>query len=391
MKHLPQPDPLSQAHSDEVKQFILQQIKASPQQRLTFADYMHHALYAPGLGYYSAGNHKLGAEGDFVTAPEISALFSQCLARQCAQLLEAMPQAAIIEFGAGSGVMAADILLTLENLQRLPRVYYIVDVSAELKQRQRQTLQQHCPHLLPYVQWLPTLPEQKMQAIILANEVLDAMPVHYFAIDKDALIKEYYVTQGSHGDLQWQLGEPSSDELQKNLHELASGCLAQQSEYCSEICLWYQPWLNSVSSLLEQGVVLLIDYGFPQQEYYLPERRQGTLKCHFRHHSHDDPLIYPGIQDITAHVDFTRVAQSAYNANFEVKGFTTQAHFLLDCGLVELMPMESDSAAKMVHHNAIKQLTLPTEMGELFKVLALTRNLETPLLGFQSFNRLHQL
>lgn len=386
--HLPKPDPLSHDHSQKVAEFIKGKIKQAPKQHITFAEYMHYALYAPGLGYYVAGNQKFGPSGDFITAPEIAVLFSQCLAQQCAQVLELVgPQAEILEFGAGSGVMAADILVTLAQQHCLPKTYFILEVSAELKARQQQTIQQKCGHLLHKVQWLQHLPKTPIKGIILANEVLDAMPVHRFQLSNQTLAQEYYVGL-KQKDFCWELGELSSTELTATVASLQAEYLVDCGIYSSEVCLMQQPWLQSVSESLAQGVILLIDYGYLAAEYYHPQRIQGTLACHFRHHTHANPLLYPGIQDLTAHVNFSTLMSTAEQAKLKIVGYSNQAHFLINCGLGQLQQafqaVNQDPVALMDINKGIKLLTFPTEMGELFKVLALSRKIDEELLGFRS-------
>lgn len=353
---------------------------------IPFAKYMQLALYAPGLGYYSAGLQKFGTKGDFVTAPEISALFSRCLARQCCQVLQTLGGGSILEFGAGSGVMAADLLLELERQQKLPQNYMILEVSGELRVRQQETLKTRIPHLFSRVQWLDRLPERPFSGVILANEVLDAMPVHRFCVDDNG-IQEFYVTSNNE-EFNWQLGPPSDDRLREMVDQLSIQQIPDT--YDSEINLLLPGWMKSVSECLERGLVLLIDYGFPRHEYYHPDRSMGTLMCHYQHRSHMDPLILPGLQDITAHVDFTAVAEAAVDCGLQVAGFTNQAGFLLGCGLVELAQGEvvEDALTQIKTSQEIQKLTSPAEMGELFKVIALTRDLgKIGLMGFSSWDQ----
>jgi len=344
---------------------------------------MEQALYAPGLGYYSAGIRKLGADGDFITAPEISPLFSQCLARQCQQILAALDDNRIIlEFGAGSGIMAADILKELEHLDCLPSQYLILEISADLQQRQRETLQAQVPQLLERVQWLERLPTEPLHGVILANEVLDAMPVRRFRLDEQG-VSEFYVSLGdaSETPFVWRLLPTRDDALRAAVENLRPTLAAG---YVSEMNLALPAWIQSVADILASGMVLLIDYGFPSREYYHPQRDQGTLMCHYRHHAHSEPLILVGLQDITAHVNFTAVAQAAHAAGLQVSGYTHQAQFLLATGLHELLSILdfNDNKNYLQQTQQAKTLILPSEMGELFKVMALTRNLDISLLGF---------
>lgn len=381
---LPAPDADAAAHSAQLAALIRDAIKTHGG-RIDFAQFMQLALYAPGLGYYTAGAHKFGEAGDFVTAPEISPLFSQCVARQCQQVIEALGTADILEFGAGSGVMAADILTELECLQALPGHYYILEISPELRARQRATLAQHVPQLLDRVQWLDTLPNS-FTGVVLANEVLDAMPVHRVCINKGVL-KEQFVSV-EQGEFCWVADAPSTEglEAQLPLSDLPDG-------YCTEVNLAAPAWVASVSHMLVAGAILAIDYGYPRSEYYHPQRHAGTLLCHYRHRAHADPFVYPGLQDITAHVDFSAIAHAADSAGLEVAGFTTQAHFLMACGLDRVIANSGngDLQAQMTLSQQIKRLTLPSEMGEVFKVLAVTRQLDIELRGFALQDFRHRL
>jgi SAM-dependent MidA family methyltransferase len=324
---------------------------------ISFAQFMHMALYQPGLGYYVSGLRKFGAGGDFVTAPEISQLFSRCLAQHCIEAFATIDQPSILEFGAGSGVMAVDILLFLEEKNSLPEQYLILEISPDLQQRQKELLQERCPHLLKRVRWLNVLPKN-FCGVVLANEVLDAMPVHLFE-NTDSGMKERGVVSDGEG-FSWGLRDWTKPELDV---ELAAG-------YQSEINLALKPWLSDLSQAIEKAVVVLIDYGFTQGEYYHPQRHMGTLMCHYRHLAHPDPLALIGLQDITAHVDFTAVEKAAVDCGFEVSGFMTQAEYLMEMGLLE-QTKALDSAAQFEQAQAMKTLLMPGEMGELFKVIVL--------------------
>jgi len=379
--NLPVPAAAALAHSHKLLQLIQQEIL---QQKgvISFARFMELALYAPGLGYYSAGAQKFGAAGDFVTAPEISPLFAHCLARQCQQVLAELNGGDILEFGAGSGALAIEILLELERLHCLPAHYFILEVSADLQQRQRQNLQQRIPHLFERVSWLATLPAKPLQGVILANEVIDAMPVHRFILENNA-IKELGVAWENEQLIVRKIA-PLNPALSSAVLQLQKEVLDKVTNYSSEINLLLPGWLQSMSEKLQRGLILLIDYGFSRNEFYHPDRNQGTLMCHYRHYAHSDPFWLPGLQDITAHVDFTAAAEAGHAAGLTVSGYATQAAFLLSCGLLTL-------EASLVQHNLVEQLrlsqqiqklTAPHEMGELFKVLALTKALAQPLLGF---------
>lgn len=372
---LPLPDAAALQHSQALIEQIRQRIDQAGGE-ISFHDYMREVLYSPGLGYYSAGSSKFGESGDFTTAPEISPIFSRCLARQCAQILDSHPDYEILEFGAGSGKMAADILLTLERLQQLPPRYLILELSADLRQRQQQTIAAMAPQLLEKVCWLDQLPAQ-FQGVVLANEVFDAMPVHLVEKQADE-IYERFVSYDAEG-FRYAVHRCDDQVLRQRLQ----AWLAQLPEdYVTEINLEAEAWLHSLAEMLTQGVIIAIDYGFPAHEYFHPQRNQGTLMCHYRHYSHDDVFFHPGLQDITAHVNFTALAEAALEAGLSVMGYTTQAYFLMASGLEQEMQLIEGEAAWLKASQAVKKLTLPHEMGELFKVIAFGKNQDTDLQGF---------
>lgn len=385
---LPTPDADALAHSEQLQQKIRAAIAATDNtvNAISFADYMQMALYEPGLGYYQAGAKKIGADGDFITAPELSALFSECLANQLTQVLS-VAGGDILELGAGSGAMARDILRYLAEQQQLPDHYFIVELSAELQDQQRNTLQPY-PELLERVQWLSAWPEQPLTGAVIANEVLDAMPVELFQYESSGL-QQVCVTTADADTTElgftWQL-QSASPALQQAVDRLG---IDFSPGYLSEINLFLSGWIASIAQCLKQGVVLLVDYGFPRHEYYHPDRHQGTVMCHYRHRAHPDPFFYPGLQDITAHVDFTAVAEAAVVAGLSVGGFTHQAGFLMNCGLLSRMAASQDDPYAL--NQQVKQLTLPSEMGELFKVMALTQGFDQPLLGFSTMDQRHRL
>lgn len=378
---LPEPGQDAVAHSEQVIEHIRRSIEKHDG-FLPFAEYMEQVLYAPGLGYYSAGSRKLGKEGDFITAPEISSLFSFCLANAIEPALgTANGQGRdILEVGAGSGRMAADILLQLEKNNALPGTYFILERSADLRERQQQTLQQQCAHLFERVSWLDDLP-QDFNGVVVANELLDALPVH-------RVMKQ----QGQWYELGVQNGEQFSyasrvldnPRLLQRLHIIEDEQGELPDGYTTEINLAAEDWINSVSRCMESGFILLVDYGHSQHEYYHAQRQQGTLMCHYRHRAHDDPFVYPGLQDITAHVDFTAMADAALDAGLKVRGYTAQALFLMDTGLNQLAEsLNSDDAEQQLTlATEIRRLTLPQEMGETFKVILFSKNAENALPGF---------
>lgn len=385
MFNLPLLEPMALQRSQKLLDYIVADIQAK-EGAISFARYMDLALYTPGLGYYSGGALKFGPHGDFITAPELSSLFSQCLARQCQEILQRLGTGDILEVGAGSGQMAADLLIELAKTQLIPTHYYILELSAELQQRQQEKIASLCPELYSRVQWLNALPPQGFQGIILANEVLDAMPVHRFYLT-DSNIQEIQVVEHK-GRLQLSFSATKIPELLA-LSEL----YAWNTPYTSEINLNLKPWISSLADILKSGAILLIDYGFPRTEYYHPDRNMGTLMCHYKHHSHTDALLYPGLQDITAHVDFTAIAEAASTAKLEVLGFTHQAAFLLNCGLLEIIEKFQPTTIreKAAQNHAIQLLSSPAEMGELFKVIALGRNVTEPLIGFSAMDRRYSL
>ncbi len=389
---LPPASPEALEHSARLQALIGAEMAAA-NGVLTFVRFMELALYAPGLGYYSAGSRKFGESGDFVTAPEISPLFSRCLARQCQAVLQVVGQGSVLEFGAGSGVMASDILLELEALGSLPENYFILELSPDLRQRQQETLRRLVPQLFDRIQWLDALPPAGFKGVVLANEVVDAMPVHLLRFDVQG-VREAYVCQGEHGFV-WQDGPLSTPELQQRVDGLRQNLNEEGfcPGYTTEINLAQQGWVNSLAGMLEQGVVLIIDYGFPAQEYYHAERTMGTLMCHYRHHAHGDPLVLVGLQDITSHVDFTALANTAVEASMDVLGYTSQAQFLLGCGIADRVAEADpeDTRPYLELTQQVKKLTLPSEMGELFKVIALGRGVDIPLMGFVMQDRRHAL
>ena len=390
MLELPEPDEAEKQRSTELTARIAQ---ACGQHggMIAFSTYMRMALYEPGLGYYSGGLQKFGAAGDFITAPEVSPLFSQSLARQVAQIAGELGQVDILEFGAGSGVMAADILLELERLQALPAHYYIVELAAELRLRQKQTVGDRAPHLLERVQWLDALPQQPIQGVVIANEVLDAMPIECFRIN-ESTVEQLCISEQ---DGRLQAGYVTADESFVQQVRLIEQRRENpfETDYCSEFNPALKAWLAGLYAMISQGVVLLIDYGYTLREYYMDERRSGTLICHYQHRAHADPLWYPGLQDITAFVDFTTVAHAADEAGFGVCGYTTQALFLMGCGLGELhQSMVSDDPGQQIMlAQQVKTLTLPSEMGERFKVMALNKDLELEMIGFSMQDYRHRL
>jgi SAM-dependent MidA family methyltransferase len=385
---LPQPGSDAAALSDSLRVLIADEIGAAGG-AIPFSRYMELCLYAPGLGYYSAGQRKFGAGGDFVTAPEVSSLFGRCMARCCAEVLQ-QTGGDLLEFGAGSGRLAADLLGELDALGCLPRQYFILERSAELQQRQQQLLHRELPRLAERVVWLDSLPAAGFRGVMLANEVLDAMAVERFHWN-GSVAAQYFVTQSPAG-FEWLQRAVESPGLQADIDTLVYACNLPAG-YVSEINLSLDAWLRSVAGRLEEGLLLLVDYGYERDEYYHPQRSSGTLMCHYQQRAHADPFLWPGLQDITAHVDFTAVAEAATAAGLAVSGYTSQAWFLLDCGLDGLLQAAgpADTAAYLQLAQQAKTLILPGEMGERFKCIALTRGSEQQLPGFRMQDFRHRL
>ncbi len=349
---------------------------------LPFDRFMELALYTPGLGYYSGGACKFGAQGDFVTAPELSPLFAYALARQIGQVLGHLGGGEVLELGGGSGCLAADLLGDLQRLDRLPERYLMLELSAELRARQRATLEARVPDLAGRVQWLDELPAQALRGLVIANEVIDAMPVSRFRIERCQVLEEYVVVHEGRFAASWC--PATTPGLAPGVARLAAELGPFADGYESEINLRASAWVAAIARRLDAGLLLLIDYGYPRREYYHPQRSAGTLMCHHRHRAHADPLVLVGLQDITAHVDFTTLAEAAVQAGLCVHGFAPQAHFLLASGMESYLERldPEDTAGRLQRLQEIKMLTLPSEMGERFKVLALSRGLDLALLGF---------
>lgn len=348
-------------------------------QVMPFVEFMRCALYEPGLGYYSADLPKFGIAGDFVTAPELTPLFGKALAAQCQQVLARLEAPLLFEFGAGSGRLCVDILKALEAQQALPKGYHILDVSGYLQQRQRDLINQEIPHLASLITWHKQWPNKPFSGVIIANEVLDAMPVHRFMKTKEGLLESMICLDDNE-----QLMEVFKPCTHQRLLDYLGAILPEDlpMPYQSEANLFVDDWLKSCASLLNEGAFFIIDYGFPRHEYYHPERFMGTLMCHYRHQAHSNPLAHPGEEDITAHVDFTQVAESATKAGFEVAGFTNQAAFLLANGILEQLAAVTDERQRVKEQQAVKQLLQASEMGELVKVIALTKAWNSDLQGF---------
>jgi SAM-dependent MidA family methyltransferase len=386
---LPQPNTDAIAHSLALSEKMHQAIQLNDGW-ISFADFMHSALYAPSLGYYSGGAKKFGFAGDFVTAPEISPLFAKTIANQVAQVIETLNiqniQGDVLELGAGTGRLAKDLLLALHDYNSPIQYYFILEVSAYLREVQRAKLQAELPaELFEKVVWLDTLPNE-FNGFILGNEVLDALPIHIVKKREQGLF-EVGVASDNH-QFSWQEKPFKDAQLNQFVEQLnLSG------NYTTEVCLAASGLIASLAETLQKGALMMIDYGFSRAEYYHPQRHQGTLMCHYRHHAHDNPLLYLGLQDITAHVDFTRVAEAGVDAQLELVGFTTQAQFLINAGIMRFLEMAAEDKQEnyLPIVAAAQKLLSPAEMGDLFKVIAFTKNLGIDLIGFSAGDKTHTL
>ncbi len=384
-QQLPPPDAIAQAHSARVVAGVTEAIRCAGG-FLPFDRYMQLVLYAPGLGYYVAGARKFGASGDFVTAPELTPLFGATLARPLAEILAASAAREIVELGAGSGKLAADLLEALAAADALPARYRIVELSPDLVERQRATLASRVPALAGHVEWLRALPERVDGGIVM-NEVLDAVPPSIVA-RAGGEWREQGVTLADGGTLAlaWR---PLADA---RLRELAAARFPA-GDYVSEINPAAEALVEDLARRIAAGALLVLDYGFPRAEYYHPQRSSGTLMAHYRHRSHPDPLRWPGLTDLTAHVDFTAIAEAGERAGLAVAGFASQAAFLLASGLLDRLAAVGppDSVAYLREAAAVQVLTSPAEMGELFKVLALARSDDIAWTGFALADMTHRL
>ena len=417
----------------DLRDLIIQKIQET--RSIPFSEFMDMALYTPEKGYYMANPKIFGATestGDFTTSPEISPLFGQTLAQACHKILKDMPNAIILELGAGSGKLAVDLIKTLEQLGTPPEAYWILDPSLMLREKQKEKLTKELNALKNFpewknkLKWLDKLPEEPFCGIVIANEVLDAMPAQRFMVTENAYF-ETYVTYDAQKDIFEDNYELTDDpEIHRLAEYIRTNTMGAKPDSC-EIPLtgahkgnapteievtespvkvtensvkyihnYYQseripalkPFFHDLFASLEKGAVFLIDYGFPRHEFYHPDRSMGTLMCHYQQRVHSDPYVNIGLQDITAHVDFTDVAEKATEAGFHCAGYTQQAAFLMNAGLLSLISHYPAAHVK----TAMNLLTSPSEMGEIFKVMALTKNLECyPFPGFEQFDKRQSL
>jgi SAM-dependent MidA family methyltransferase len=387
---LPAPSADAAAVSAALSDVIAQAIAAAGGS-LGFDEYMRMALYEPGLGYYLAGAVKFGAAGDFVTSPEISPMFGACIARAGRDILDETG-GDVLEFGAGSGSLAASVLNALSEANCLPRTYTIIELSPDLRERQYATIAQRCPGALARVRWINALPDAPFDGLVIANEILDAFPVRTFALEAGTLT-ERRVRAGARA-FEW-VNAPAYAALERTVRErLDAEIFVREDTYVSEINLGIEPWIRDLARVLRHGVALLVDYGYPRAEYYHPSRSAGTLQCHYRHRVHDDPFFLPGLQDLTASVDFTQVAEVADASGFHIAGFAEQGSFLLANGLLDVLAAlspDADEAYRQRLAFEAKVLTLPGEMGSRFKFIALARDYARAITGFGLRDDRHRL
>jgi SAM-dependent MidA family methyltransferase len=374
----PQPSADARAHSVRVCAHIAQSI-ALADGWISFADYMGAALYAPGLGYYVAGSRKFGAEADFVTAPELTPLFGRTVAAQVQEILAQVPGGELIELGAGTGRLAGDMLAELASCGALPSRYLLLEVSPELRERQRAHLEQRVPNLMDGVEWIDALP-RTWRGTVVANEVLDAIPPHVVT-----RIGGEWFERGVGIDAHGRLAFVDRPLGGGPLRDAAQARFPLRGDYVSEMNPAAQALVTALAQRCECGALLLLDYGFPASEYYHPQRSSGTLMAHFRHYMSADPFLFPGLADLTAHVDFTAIARAAVSGGMTVAGYTTQARFLINAGILDALAQSADvnSAAYLREAAAVQKLLSPAEMGEIFKTMALTRGIDERLTGFR--------
>ena len=393
MADLPTPEPEALAISQELGAVIAQRIERAGGW-IGFDAFMAAALYEPGLGYYSGNSRKFGRGGDFVTAPEISPLFGACVAAQCAQWLAGTSDG-VIEFGAGTGMLAAHVLNELSRLGFDEISYGIVELSAPLRAVQRHTIETLAPHAITRVHWHDELP-RRIDAVVLANELLDAIPVRRFVLDglrvlERGVARRDPVTVDRQDPFaqvfEWsdRPAAPAFEEQVRRALERSGWPAGERAmPYESELGEQAQAWVETVGARLGRGALLLFDYGFPAGEFYHPQRSEGTLACHYRHRVHFEPFFLPGLQDVTSHVDFSAIAAGAAAAGLDPLGYTSQANFLLNSGLLERLSqvLPEDALARARQTQSIQALVSEAEMGELFKVIAFGRGLADDALGF---------
>jgi SAM-dependent MidA family methyltransferase len=382
---LPPPSPEARAQGE----WVLAHVAAAIGEAggwISFADYMGAVLYAPALGYYSAGASKFGVSGDFVTAPELTPLFGTALAAAVEDAMDRLPDAELIELGPGTGRLACDLLNALEVRKRTPQRYRLLEVSADLAARQRDRLRERAPASLPRVEWIDVLPA-RWRGMMIANEVLDAVPPHLVARQRGAWFERgVSLVDG-------RLALADRPLPTGALRDAAKTAFPADGDYVSEINPAAQALVRSLAERCDSGMLLIIDYGFPATEFYHPQRASGTLVAHYRHRAVHDPLFLPGLCDLSAHVDFSAIARAGVASGMSVGGYTTQARFLIDCGILDALAGCGDpqTTAYMRQAAAVQKLLSPAEMGELFKVLALARGIDGEIVGFRNGDQTHRL
>jgi SAM-dependent MidA family methyltransferase len=383
---VPQPSPDALAHSARVVAHI-DKLIADSGGWISFADYMGAVLYAPGLGYYVAGSRKFGSAGDFVTAPELTALFGEALAGQLEAVLVQLPGSSVIELGPGTGRLAADVISTLAARDALPERYCLLEVSPDLRERQREYLRKRVPDLLSCIEWIDVLPD-RWRGVLMGNEVLDAVPPHLVARRNGGWF-ERGVEIDPAGDFRFADRPLASGTLR----DAARGRFPDDGDYASEINPAAQALVRSLALRCDAGAFLIFDYGFPSSEYYHPQRDGGTLMTHYRHRSMDDSFFLPGLADLSAHVDFSAIAHAGVAGGMSLAGYATQARFLINCGILDALARrgEPQSTAYLREAAAVQKLLSPAEMGELFKALAFCKGIDDTLIGFRHGDQSHRL
>ena len=382
---LPSLDSDTLQHCEKVSAAIHQQIQINGG-AIRFDDFMRMALYEPGIGYYVAGTRKFGRDGDFITAPELGPLFGSAVAEQCLEVCRQIEAAEILEFGGGTGSLAASVLSAMDAQGAAPARYTIVELSPDLRQRQRELIKAQIPHLFDRVRWLNTPPEQPIDGCVLANEVLDALPVRSFE-NRAGDILEHWVTVDDNGEFEWETRAADGEILELVNREAGYELCRELDAYRFEICTAMPLWVADLANVLHRGLVLIFDYGSGRKERYGSTYREGSLRCFLQHRVHGEPLIYPGGQDITCTVDFTHAAEAAVAAGLQVAGYVEQVHFLTSCGILHKVAQFQQGASEDVVlelNEQLKTLLLPSKMGTHFKVLALTKGYDSRLLGFSN-------
>lgn len=380
------------AHSARLAVLLRDKIKSKGY--MPFSEYFAECLYHPELGYYTGTLPKFGRTGDFVTAPMISPYFSYCLANQIAEILALCESPAIMEVGAGTGVMASDILTQLKVINALPEYYYIVEISPSLRERQRAHIAEHHPDYIDRVIWLNEPPKEAWQGCIIGNEIVDALPVERFTIQNG---EAYYADVGYDEATEQfiTVANRQDEQLALFMAQLSEANITLPDGYLSEFCPLVKNWLAELTQTLAKGAVLMADYGYSRQQYYMPERATGTLIAHFKHRVHNSWELFQGLQDLTANVDFTLLAEAGLEAGLDFLGYTSQAYFLYGNGLESMLTeVKAQTDNDMDWYKiaqAIQILVLPAEMGERFKLLALGRNIELEPQGFALYDMSQQL